>query len=103
MSGDISHYLRATKCAIEDAMGNLERGKKARDVGRKEILLTEMKQVLAMMAENENKVVKDLKGEAFDMIRSISKILDEVNPQHNAQQRNQFVKDKVSLSTFMGL
>jgi len=98
MLGDCDNvipYLKATKCAIEDAMGNLERGKKARDFRRKEILLTEMKQVLAMLSETDNKVVKDLKGEAFDMIRSISKVIDEVNPQHNAQQKNQFVKDKV--------
>jgi len=98
MLGDCDNvipYLKATKCAIEDAMDNLERGKKARDVRRKEILLTEMKQVLAMLSETDNKVVKDLKGEAFDMIRSISKVIDEVNPQHNAQQKNQFVKDKV--------
>jgi len=98
MLGDCDNvipYLKATKCAIEDAMDNLERGKKARDVRRKEILLTEMKQALAMLSETDNKVVKDLKGEAFDMIRSIGKVIDEVNPQHNPQQKNQFVKDKV--------
>jgi len=97
---DVILHLRETKCTIEDAISNLERGKKIRDVRRKEILLSEMKQALSVLAETDNKVVKDLKGEAFDMIRSMGKIIDEassvnVNPQYNAQQKAEDMMQKV--------
>eukprot|EP00092_Neocalanus_flemingeri_P096695 GFUD01123131.1.p1 GENE.GFUD01123131.1~~GFUD01123131.1.p1 ORF type:complete len:308 (-),score=86.57 GFUD01123131.1:670-1494(-) len=56
----------------------MEEGKKARDVKKKEILLKEMKKILAKLNEVDMKVVKDVKGEAFDYLRSMNKIDIEV-------------------------
>ena len=71
---DVYRKLQEKKRAIEIGVDNLENGKKIRDVQKKEILLREMKQVLAILNDTDTKIVKDLKGEAFDLLRSISKI-----------------------------
>ena len=71
---DVCSKLQETKSAIEVGVDSLESGKKARDVQKKEILLRQMKQVLATLNDTETNVIKDLKGEAFDLIKSISKI-----------------------------
>jgi len=70
--------LEITKSEIEVGVDNLEDGKKARDVKKKELLLHEMKQILAKLNEIDKKVVKDLKGDAFDFLRSVNKITDEI-------------------------
>ena len=100
----ITDCLRETKRAIEDGVDNLERGKKMRDLKRKEILVAEMKQALATLAETDTKIVKDLKGEAFDMIRSVSKIFEEAksmedslgdNHSLDAQKKVESLKDQM--------
>ena len=71
---DVCRKLQEMKSAIEVGVDSLESGKKARDVQKKEILLRQMKQVLATIDDTETNIIKDLKGEAFDLLRSISKI-----------------------------
>ena len=71
---DVCRKLQEKKSEIEVGMDNLEKGKIARDVQKKEILLREMKQVLTILNDTDTKIVKDLKGEALDLIRMISKI-----------------------------
>eukprot|EP00092_Neocalanus_flemingeri_P016904 GFUD01018283.1.p1 GENE.GFUD01018283.1~~GFUD01018283.1.p1 ORF type:complete len:1018 (+),score=268.26 GFUD01018283.1:39-3092(+) len=66
------------KCEVEDGVDKMEEGKKARDVKKKEILLKEMKKILAKLNEVDMQVVKDVKGEAFDYLRSMNKIDIEV-------------------------
>jgi len=73
-----SNYLKETKKAIEDGIETLEKGKKMRELKRKEILASEMKRLLTTMAKNDTKVVQDLKGEAFDMLQSINKVIENV-------------------------
>ena len=75
---EICESLNRTKLAIEDGVEKLEIGKKIRDIKRKEILLSEMKQVLGVMAETDHRIVRDLKGEAFDKMTSLSKIADDI-------------------------
>jgi len=71
---EVYKKLQGKKRAIEIGVDNLENGKKIRDVQKKEILLREMKQVLTKLNDADTMIVKDLKGEAFDLLRSISKM-----------------------------
>ena len=48
---DVCRKLQEKKSEIEVGMDNLEKGKIARDVQKKEILLREMKQVLTILNE----------------------------------------------------
>ena len=72
-------YLADVKKDIENGMETLEKGKKSRELKKKEFLALEVKQLLAVMTKNDAKVVRDLKGEAFDMLQSINKICDEAS------------------------
>jgi len=72
-------YLIDIKKDIENGMESLEKGKKSRELKRKEFLALEVKQLLGVMAKNDAKIVGDLKGEAFDMLQSINKICDEAS------------------------
>ena len=76
-------YLADVKKDIENGMETLEKGKKSRELKRKEFLALEVKQLLAVMTKNDAKVVRDLKGEAFDMLQSINKICDEASSLKN--------------------
>ena len=91
---DTIFNLSETKCAIEDAIDKLERGMKARDVERKQVLLSEMKRALAMLAETDKKIVKDLKVEAFDKIRCMSKVIDEATSLDANTRANSSIKKK---------
>ena len=111
---DLCKNLNGTKWAIEDGVDKLEKGMKVRDLKRKEILLSEMKQVLGLMAETDNRIVKDLKGEAFDMMRSLNRIADDIaslrailaeNPLYDAQLEFVTIKNKfksLGLDEFLG-
>jgi len=72
-------YLADIKKDIENGMEAIEKGKKSREQKRKEFFATEVKQLLAVMAKNDADIVRDLKGEAFDMLQSINKICDEAS------------------------
>ena len=72
-------YLADIKKDIENGMEAIEKGKKSREQKRKEFFATEVKQLLAVMAKNDANIVRDLKGEAFDMLQSINKICDEAS------------------------
>jgi len=74
-----NQYLTDIKKDIENGMESLEKGKKSRELKRKEFLALEVKQLLGVMAKNDAKIVGDLKGEAFDMLQSINKICDEAS------------------------
>jgi len=74
-----SKYLTDIKKDIENGMETLEKGKKSREMKRKEVLALEVRELLTSMTKNDAKIVRDLKGEAFDMLQSINKICDEVN------------------------
>ena len=51
----------------------MENSKKGRDMKRKEILLREMKLILAKLDEEDKRVMGELKSEAFDLIRVSNK------------------------------
>jgi len=76
--GNLERSLSDRKVEIEVGVDNLEERKKSRDKIRKEILLLEMKHSLARLNEIDKKVTKDFKAEAFDVIRSISKVAERV-------------------------
>jgi len=86
---NLSKYLEATKKAIEDRIETLEKGRKLRDLKRKELLALEIKQLLAAMAKNDTKIMKDLKGEAFDMLQSLNKIFAEASSKKNEMDLNE--------------
>ena len=74
----LQESIESRKSEIENRVDKLEEGKKARDVRKREILLKEMKQVLAKLNEVDKNIVKDLKGEAFDFLRGMRKINEEI-------------------------
>ena len=65
--------LRAHKVLIEAAVDKLYNEKGERDLRRREILLQESKQVLSSLHESDEKMVKELKSEAFDKLRALRK------------------------------
>jgi len=75
---NLQECIERRKCEIETGVDKLEEGKKARDVKKREFLLKEMKQVLAKLNEVDKNIVKDLKGEAFDFLRGMRKINEEI-------------------------
>ena len=75
---NIQGTVNVKKYEIEAGVDEMEEGKKARDVKKKEILLYELKKVLVKLNEVDKSIVKDLKGEAFDYLRGLRKINDEI-------------------------
>ena len=69
--------LRAHKVLIETAVDKLDNEKGERDLRRREILLQESKQVLSSLHESDEKMVKELKSEAFDKLRAVRKAKNE--------------------------
>ena len=65
----LSHVRRD----IETSISSMENSKKGREVKRKEILLREMKLILAKLDEEDKRVMGELKSEAFDLIRVSNK------------------------------
>ena len=76
-------YLTDIKKDIENCMETLEKGKKSRELKRKESIALEVKQLLSAMAKNDEKIVRDLKGEAFDILQSINKLSDDAGSKNN--------------------
>ena len=70
--------LSHVKRDIETSITNMESSKKSRDLKRKEIVLREMKLILAKLDEEDKKVMGELKSEAFDLIRECSKFEEEL-------------------------
>ena len=71
--------LGAKQTCIEARINKLEDGKTIRDNRRKEILLKEVKIILAKLHETDKRLVRDLKSEVFDHMRSMSKIEREIS------------------------
>jgi hypothetical protein len=69
--------LRAHKVLIETTVDKLDNEKGERDLRRREILLQESKQVLSSLHESDEKMVKELKSEAFDKLRAVRKAKNE--------------------------
>ena len=61
--------LTRAKKNIELGITNMEISKKDREKRRKEIVLKEMKRILAKLDEEDKKVVGELKSESLDMLR----------------------------------
>ena len=59
--------LKTYQSSIHKGMKNLESQRVDREKTRKEILLREMKTILAKLNQDEAKVIGDLKSEAFDV------------------------------------
>ena len=76
---NLASCLRKKKVEIEAGVDNLEEEKMTREMKKKEILLREMKHIVAKLNEIDKKVVKDLKGEAFDFIRSIRSMTNKID------------------------
>ena len=64
---------------LEKGVDMLEAKHKERDGERKTILLREMKRCLYILNDADKKVTKDLKNEAFDNIRNMNKVKDEIS------------------------
>ena len=62
---------------IETKMDELDARRKIREDERKSIILREMKKLLVMLNDVDKKVSQDLKMEAFDNVRSMSKLRQE--------------------------
>ena len=67
------------KYDIENGVDEMEEGKNARDEKKRKILLNEMKNVLAKLNEVDKEILKDFKGEAFDFLRTLRKINNEID------------------------
>ena len=61
--------LSQAKKSIELGITNMENSKKERDKRKKEIVLKEMKRILAKLDEEDKKVMGELKSESLDMLR----------------------------------
>ena len=74
----LQNTVDSKKRAIEVGVDEMEDGIKVRDVLKRKILLSEMKKLLAQLNEVDKSVVRGLKGEAFDHLRVIGRISDEI-------------------------
>jgi hypothetical protein len=74
----LHNNLKQQEKQIQEGMDRLENERKQRDIRRKEILLHEVKTVLASLHETDRKLVKDLKSDVFDQLRAMSKVEREV-------------------------
>ena len=69
--------LEAHKVLIETAVDKLDSEKGERDLRRREILLQESNKVLSRLHESDEKMVKEMKSEAFDKLRAVRKAKNE--------------------------
>jgi len=74
----LQNIVDTKKHAIEAGVDELEDGIKVREAFKRKVLLCEMKKLLVQLNEVDKAVVRDLKGEAFDYLRSIRKLSDEI-------------------------
>ena len=72
--GDLKKTLEVKQTKIEKGMDRLESDKPNRDEDRKKILVSELKNLLRVLGDVDKKVAKDIKAEAFDTLRQISKL-----------------------------
>ena len=63
---------------LEEGFDSIEAKQKEREGDRKTIFLREMKKLLIILNDVDKKVTKDLKNEAFDNIRCMNKVKEEV-------------------------
>ena len=70
--------LSRAKKSIELGITNMETSKKDRDKRKKEIVLKEMKRILAKLDEEDKKVVGELKSESLDMLRQCNSFEEEI-------------------------
>jgi len=63
---------------IETKIDNLDATRKGREDGRKSIVLKEMKKLLVILNDVDKKVSQDLKMEAFDNIRSMNRLRQDI-------------------------
>ena len=75
----VLNKLKMQHEAVEKAMDKLEEEKLTRDNKRKEVLLQEIKLVLASLHETDKKLVRNLKSEIFDHNRLVIKLEKEVS------------------------
>ena len=75
----LQNNVKGRKYDIEDGIDKMYEGKKARDEKRKKILLNEMKNILFKLDKVDDSIMKDLKGEAFDFLRTLSNINKEID------------------------
>ena len=81
VNNDLSNLaasLGKKKSNIEKNIEELESGKTGRDEDRKNIMLNEIRNMLRSLSEADKKVIRDLKVEAFDSLRKINKLKEEI-------------------------
>ena len=74
----IKNSLKTYQLNIHKCMKNLESKRVEREKTRKEILLREMKTILAKLNQEEAKLIGDIKSEAFDVSHHIRGLEEEV-------------------------
>jgi len=74
----LQNIVDRKKRAIEVGVDELEDGVKEREAFKRKVILCEMKKLLVQLNEVDKIVVRDLKGEAFDYLRGIRKLSDEI-------------------------
>ena len=75
--GDVKKTLEVKQTQIEKGMDKLESDKSNRDEDRKKIMISELKNLLRVLGDVDKKIAKDIKAEAFDTLRQISKLKTE--------------------------
>ena len=74
----VKNSLKTYQLNIHKCMKNLESKRVDREKTRKEILLREMKTILAKLNQEEAKLIGDIKSEAFDVSHHIRGLEEEV-------------------------
>ena len=76
--------LEAYQANIHSGMKFLESKKSDREKTRKEIILREMKTILAKLNQDEMKVIADMKSEAFDIGHNVRMFEEELEAMEKA-------------------
>jgi len=76
---EISKKVINDKQRIQNCVEDLTKNKQAREQKRKEILLREMKEILALLAIKDENMIKEFKGDAYDKGNEASKIFEDAN------------------------
>ena len=101
-AGELMEMLRRVRQDIEMSVINMENSKKDRDKRRKEILLKEMKIILAKLDQEDKTVMGELKGEAFDLLRLSHKFEEELQSLAASDLRSLQMKvERVGFKTFV--
>ena len=85
---DIKKTLEVKQTQIEKGMDKLESDKCNRDEDRKKIMISELKNLLRVLGDVDKKIAKDIKAEAFDTLRQISKLKTESDQLEDSVQSN---------------